>query len=64
MYDTISVKFKDQVVASRRNKALKVHSTVVEDSTDREEMSLQGIEDLTAETTTTNSSQPQQQPTH
>jgi cell division protein FtsQ len=39
-YDTISVKFKGQVVASRRNKALPDHGAVTDDGEDVEESAL------------------------
>lgn len=41
-YDTISVKFKGQVVATRRNKAKIIHSTATDDGIEIEEASLQG----------------------
>lgn len=43
-YDTISVKFRNQVVATRRDKKAKQHSVVVADSTDFDELNLQGVE--------------------
>lgn len=41
-YDTISLKFKGQIVATRRNKSKAVHSTASDDGIDIEEASLQG----------------------
>lgn len=46
-YDTISVKYNNQIVATRRDKRVKAHSVVVADSIDRDEMNMQGIEDIT-----------------
>lgn len=43
-YDTISVKFKRQIVATRRNKTLNLHSLPVEEDVDPEEATLPEIE--------------------
>ena len=43
-YDTISVKFKGQVVATRRNKAKTDHGGIYDDGPDMEEATLSGIE--------------------
>lgn len=50
-YDTISVKFRNQIVATRRDKSKKIHSIEVDDSVNIDEQSLQGI-DLLDQTTT------------
>ena len=50
-YDTISVKFKNQIVASRRDKSKKVHSIEIDDSVNIDEQSLQGVELLDQEST-------------
>ncbi len=42
-YDTISVKFKGQIVASRRNKAKADHGGIYDDAPDMEEATLSGI---------------------
>lgn len=52
-YDTISVKYRGQVVATRRNKAAAVHSNVVPDEIDLEEEALRAhAEPLPADSTT------------
>lgn len=43
-YDTISVKFRNQIVATRRDKSKKIHSIEVDDSVNIDEQSLQGID--------------------
>lgn len=43
-YDTISVKFRGQIVATRRNKARNVHSLPVEEDVDPEEATLPEID--------------------
>lgn len=48
-YDTISVKFNGQVVASRRNKTKADHGGVYDDGPDLEEATLSGIENFTHE---------------
>lgn len=50
-YDTISVKFRNQIVATRRDKSKKIHSIEVDDSVNIDEQSLQGI-DLLDQTST------------
>ena len=45
-YDTISVKFRNQIVATRRDKSKKIHSIEVDDSVNIDEQSLQGIDML------------------
>lgn len=50
-YDTISVKFKGQIVASRRDKTPLFPVPVIDDGDDGEEASLQGIESTTQSTT-------------
>lgn len=42
-YDTVSVKFKGQIVASRRNKAKADHGGIFDDAPDMEEATLSGI---------------------
>lgn len=42
-YDTISVKFRGQIVATRRNKAKADHGGIYDDSPDMEEATLDGI---------------------
>lgn len=44
MYDTISVKFRNQIVATRRNKARNFHSLPVEEEVDPEESTLPEVE--------------------
>lgn len=43
-YDTISVKFRNQIVATCRDKSKKIHSIEVDDSVNIDEQSLQGID--------------------
>ena len=43
-YDTISVKFRNQIVATRRDKSKKIHSIEIDDSVNIDEQSLQGID--------------------
>lgn len=43
-YDTISVKFRNQIVATRRDKSKKIHSIEVDDSVNIDEQSLLGID--------------------
>ena len=43
-YDTIPVKFRNQIVATRRDKSKKIHSIEVDDSVNIDEQSLQGID--------------------
>ena len=45
-YDTISVKFRNQIVATRRDKSKKNHSIEVDDSVNIDEQSLQGVDML------------------
>ena len=45
-YDTISVKFRGQVVATRRNKAKADHGGIYDDGPDMEEATLSGIETI------------------
>ena len=52
-YDTISVKFKSQIVASRRNKAISSHGTPEDDGDDLEEATLPDVANIN----TQNSSQ-------
>lgn len=49
-YDTISVKFKGQIVATRRDKTPLFPVSTVEDSEDSEEASLQASEEINQET--------------
>ena len=52
-YDTISVKFKSQIEASRRNKAISSHGTPEDDGDDLEEATLPDVANIN----TQNSSQ-------
>ena len=45
-YDTISVKFKSQIVASRRNKAIADHGALDDDGEDLEEATLPDVADI------------------
>lgn len=45
-YDTISVKFKSQIVASRRNKAIKTHGVPEDDGEDLEEATLPDVANI------------------
>ena len=45
-YDTISVKFKSQIVASRRNKAILSHGTPEDDGEDLEEATLPDVANI------------------
>lgn len=45
-YDTISVKFKNQIVASRRNKALSQHGVIEDDGEDLEEATLPDVANI------------------
>ena len=45
-YDTISVKFKNQIVASRRNKALSHHGVIEDDGEDLEEATLPDVANI------------------
>ena len=45
-YDTISVKFKSQIVASRRNKALSSHGVPEDDGVDLEEATLPDVANI------------------
>lgn len=47
-YDTVSVKFKDQIVATRRQKAIAVHGPVFEEEIDLEEATLPDLTDTGA----------------
>lgn len=55
-YDTISVKFNNQVVATRRDKKAKVHSVVTTDSIDLDELNLQGVDMIDTENMMNNGS--------
>lgn len=61
-YDTISVKFRNQIVATRRDKSKKIHSIEVDDSVNIDEQSLQGI-DLLDQVSTQNQQQNNNNPT-
>ena len=61
-YDTISVKFRNQIVATRRDKSKKIHSIEVDDSVNIDEQSLQGI-DLLDQVSTQNHQQNNNNPT-
>lgn len=43
-YDTVSVKFRNQIVATRRDKSKKNHSIEVDDSINIDEQNLQGVD--------------------
>lgn len=45
-YDTISVKFKSQIVASRRNKAISTHGALEDDGVDLEEATLPDVANI------------------
>lgn len=45
-YDTISVKFKNQIVASRRNKAISQHGALEDDGIDLEEATLPDVANI------------------
>lgn len=45
-YDTISVKFKNQIVASRRNKVISQHGALVDDGVDLEEATLPDVANI------------------
>ncbi|MDE5871274.1 MAG: hypothetical protein K2H22_04995 [Muribaculaceae bacterium] len=45
-YDTISVKFKSQIVASRRNKAIQSHGALEDDGEDLEEATLPDVANI------------------
>ncbi len=49
-YDTISVKFKSQIVASRRNKAVATHGAVEDDGEDLEEATLPDVANINTQT--------------
>lgn len=51
-YDTISVKFKNQIVASRRDKALASHGEIEDDGVDLEEATLPDLGDTDTQQTT------------
>lgn len=51
-YDTISVKFKNQIVASRRNKALATHGVVEDEGEDLEEATLPDLTEINTQTNT------------
>lgn len=51
-YDTISVKFRNQIVASRRNKALAKHGVVEEEGEDLEEATLPDLTEINTQTIT------------
>lgn len=61
-YDTISVKFRNQIVATRRDKSKKIHSIEVDDSVNIDEQSLQGI-DLLDQASTQSQQQNNNNPT-
>nr|MDE7421741.1 hypothetical protein [Muribaculaceae bacterium] len=46
IYDTISVKFKNQIVASRRNKAINQHGLLEDDGIDLEEATLPEVANI------------------
>lgn len=48
-YDTISVKFKSQIVASRRNKAIQSHGPLEDDGEDLEEATLPDVANINAQ---------------
>lgn len=50
-YDTISVKFKNQIVATRRNKAMASHGAVEEDGEDLEEATLPEVGNINTQNT-------------
>ena len=45
-YDTISVKFKSQIVATRRNKAIQSHGALDDDGEDLEEATLPNVAEI------------------
>lgn len=45
-YDTVSVKFRGQIVCTRRDKTEKLHSPVFDETEDPEDAVLQGIEEI------------------
>lgn len=51
-YDTISVKFRDQIVATRRNKSANIHGPQTEEGEDLEEATLPDISQMTIEQST------------
>ena len=56
-YDTISVKFKNQIVASRRDKSMTSHGTTDDDEEDLEEATLPDLSDLNTSTNTADNHQ-------
>ncbi len=53
-YDTISVKFKNQIVATRRNKAISTHGALEDDGEDLEEATLPDVANLNTQNSTEN----------
>ena len=51
-YDTISVKFKSQIVASRRNKAISTHGALDDDGVDLEEATLPDVANINTQNPT------------
>lgn len=51
-YDTVSVKFRGQVVATRRNKSASIHGPQIEEEEDLEEATLPDIAQITTEHST------------
>lgn len=51
-YDTISVKFKNQIVASRRNKSISRHGALEDDGEDLEEATLPQVADINTQNST------------
>lgn len=51
-YDTLSVKFRNQIVATRRDKSVRDHGTPVEDEVDIEEATLPDVTELNTQNST------------